>query len=338
MAVRFSEEQVQQVTEAVRTRVGERASYVAICTDSRRVTPGCLFVALEGERFDAHEFVQQAVDAGAAGLVVKRGRALVLEAASVAVYEVDDTLRALGALARFHRARFKLPVGAVTGSNGKTTTKELIAAILATRGPALKTQGNLNNEVGVPLTLFELEPRHVAAIIEMGMNHEGEIARLAAIAQPDAGLITVVQPAHLAGVGTIEGVARAKGELFRALGPLATAVVNVDDERVAAQAVGVRAKVLTFGRAASAMVRLVGVTAQGPGDGLSLDGSRVPGSSTSRGRAERLVGEHNAMNATGAFALGSGARATPAEECVRGPRGRRRRRRGGCRWSTRRAA
>jgi UDP-N-acetylmuramoyl-tripeptide--D-alanyl-D-alanine ligase len=167
--------------------------------------------------------------------------------------------------------------------------------------------------VGVPLTLFELEPRHVAAIIEMGMNHEGEIARLAAIAQPDAGLITVVQPAHLAGVGTIEGVARAKGELFRALGPLATAVVNVDDERVAAQAVGVRAKVLTFGRAASAMVRLVGVR---PGGRAGL-GLTVAYQGHAHEVALNLVGEHNAMNATGAFALAL-ALGYSAEECVRG--------------------
>src|SRR5439155_10323516 len=142
--------------------------------------------------------------------------------------------------------RFKIPLGAVTGSNGKTTTKEMIGAILETRGPALKTRGNLNNEVGVPLTLFALTPSHVAAIVEMGMNHPGEVARLTEIAQPDAGLITVVQPAHLHGLGSIDGVAAAKGELFRGLKPGAIAVVNLDDARVKAQADSSGAKQLGF--------------------------------------------------------------------------------------------
>jgi UDP-N-acetylmuramoyl-tripeptide--D-alanyl-D-alanine ligase len=313
MAVRFSDEQVQQATGAVRTRIGARASYSAVCTDSRSVSPGCLFVALAGEKFDAHEFVQQAAEAGAAGLLVKKGQALKLQATDVAVYEVDDTLVALGALARYHRARFKVPVGAVTGSNGKTTTKELVASILGMRGPALKTQGNLNNEVGVPLTLFELEPRHVAAIVEMGMNHAGEISRLADIARPDAGLITIVQPAHLAGLGTIENVARAKGELFRGLPPGATAVVNLDDERVAQQAKTSTARQLTYGRHERAQVRLTQVRPHGR-EGLAL-------TVTYQGQpyevALRLVGDHNAMNATGAFALALALGYSP-DECVRG--------------------
>jgi UDP-N-acetylmuramoyl-tripeptide--D-alanyl-D-alanine ligase len=313
MAVRFSDEQVQQATGATRTRIGGRASYDAVCTDSRSVSRGALFVALEGERFDGHEFVQEAAEAGAAGLLVKRGRALKLLNTEVAVYEVDDTLAALGALARFHRLRFKVPVGAVTGSNGKTTTKELIAAILETRGPALKTQGNLNNEVGVPLTLFDLEPRHVAAIIEMGMNHAGEIARLTNIAQPDAGLITVVQPAHLEGLGSIDGVARAKGELFRGLGGLATAVVNLDDERIVRQAKEVKARRLTFGRAERADVRLTKVQTSGR-DGLAMT---VGYEGRAYDVALRLVGDHNAMNATGAFALALALGYSP-EECVRG--------------------
>lgn len=313
MAVRFSDEQVQVATGAVRTRIGGRASYAAVCTDSRSVTPGSLFVALQGERFDAHDFVQQAADAGAAGLVVKKGRPLKLQVPDLAVYEVDDTLVALGGLARFHRARFKVPLGAVTGSNGKTTTKELIASILETRGPALKTQGNLNNEIGVPLTLFDLEPRHVAAIIEMGMNHAGEIARLTAIARPDAGLITVVQPAHLEGLGSIEGVAQAKGELFRGLADGATAVVNLDDVRVASLMRAPGAKVLTWGRSNGAQVRLASARPNGR-DGLTLavgyEGVTYPVSL-------RLVGDHNAMNATGAFALALALGYSP-QDCVKG--------------------
>jgi UDP-N-acetylmuramoyl-tripeptide--D-alanyl-D-alanine ligase len=177
----------------------------------------------------------------------------------------------------------------------------------------LKTRGNLNNEVGVPLTLFDLEPRHVAAILEMGMNHPGEIARLTDIARPDAGLITVVQPAHLEGCGSIEGVAKAKGELFHGLSQEATAVVNLDDARVAGQAEGIAAKVLTFGRAADAQVRLVEVEHHGR-DGLAIrigyQGQEFP-------VALRLVGDHNALNATGAFALALALGYSP-DECVRG--------------------
>ena len=313
MAIRLSDQQVVQATGGTRTRIGPRASYDAICTDSRQIVPGCLFVALEGEKFDAHEFLQQAVEAGAAGVVVKQGKRLKLIDPNCAIYEVPDTLRALGAIARFHRLRFKAPVAAVTGSNGKTTTKELVAAILSTRGPVLKTQGNLNNEVGVPLTLFGLEPRHVAAVVEMGMNHPGEIERLTDIARPDAGLITVVQPAHLEGCGSIEGVASAKGELFRGLGANATAVVNLDDFRVAGQAKGLSARVLTFGRAADAQVRLTQVEPHGR-DGLAIrigyEGREYP-------VALRLVGDHNALNATGAFALALALGYSP-EECARG--------------------
>lgn len=313
MAVRFSDQQVVQATGAARTRIGARASYGAVCTDSRQIVSGSLFVALKGEKFDAHQFVQQAVDGGAAGVVVQRGHAISLATPDIAVYEVEDTLGALGALARFHRQRFKIPVGAVTGSNGKTTTKELVASILEVRGPTLKTQGNLNNEVGVPLTLFALEPRHVAAVIEMGMNHKGEIARLTELARPDAGLITVVQPAHLEGLGSIDGVALAKGELFRGLGPKATAVVNLDDARVAAQAKGLDAKTMTYGRGADAQVRLTSVEAHGR-DGLAV---RIAYGGQEFPVALHLVGDHNAMNATGAFALAIALGYSPAE-CVRG--------------------
>lgn len=313
MAVRFSDSQVCDATGAKKTRSGARASFDAICTDSRQIQKGCLFVALKGEKFDAHDFLAQAADAGAAGLVVEQGRATGLEGKAVTIFEVADTLHALGRLGRAHRDRFHFPIGAVTGSNGKTTTKELIAAILQTRGPALKTQGNLNNEVGVPLTLFGLEPRHVAAIVEMGMNHPGEITRMADMARPDAGLITVVQPAHLEGCGSIEGVANAKGELFESLSAKAIAVVNLDDARVAAQAVRAKGPKLTFGRHEDADVRLVSVTAQGR-DGLSLT-IRAKGQEAQV--ALRLIGDHNAMNATGAFAMGL-ALGYSMEECVRG--------------------
>jgi UDP-N-acetylmuramoyl-tripeptide--D-alanyl-D-alanine ligase len=313
MAVRFSASQVCEATGATQARVGPRASFDAVCTDSREIVKGSLFVALKGERFDAHQFLAQAVSAGAAGLVVEAGRAAGLGDVPVFVFEVADTLHALGRLGRAYRDRFSMPLGAVTGSNGKTTTKELIASILQTRGPALKTQGNLNNEVGVPLTLFNLEPRHVAGIVEMGMNHAGEISRLTDVARPTAGLITVVQPAHLLGLGSIEGVALAKGELFEGLGTGSTAVVNLDDPRVAEQAKRAKGPVLTFGQHADAEVRLGSVSAQGR-DGLSLV---IQARGQAWPVALRLVGDHNAMNATGAFAMGLALGYEPAE-CVRG--------------------
>jgi UDP-N-acetylmuramoyl-tripeptide--D-alanyl-D-alanine ligase len=313
MAVRFSDEQVQQATGATRVRQGSRASYAAVSTDSRQLPPGALFVALEGARFDGHDFVEQAAEAGAGAVLVRAGRSVKLSSPEVALYEVPDTLAALGALARYHRSRFKLPVAAVTGSNGKTTTKELVAAILETRGPALRTAGNLNNEVGLPLTLFELQPRHVAAVVELGMNHPGELTRLTAIAQPDAALITAVQAAHLEGLGSLEGVAEAKGEIFRALKPTATAVVNLDDPRVAAQAARVPVKRLTYGRAPEAEVRLLAA------EPLGAQGQRLTIAWLGGQQAVqlKLVGAHNALNATGAFALAV-ALGFPPEACVRG--------------------
>src|SRR5690349_2283698 len=167
MPVRFSDEQVVQAAGATRRGAQPAAEFTAVCTDTRALVPGCLFVALQGERFDAHDFLAQAASAGAAGAVVKKGRALPQLPEGFTLYEVEDTLAALGGLGRAHRERFRIPVGAVGGSNGKTTTKEMVGAILSTRGPALKTEGNLNNEIGVPLTLLRLAPEHVAAVVEL---------------------------------------------------------------------------------------------------------------------------------------------------------------------------
>jgi UDP-N-acetylmuramoyl-tripeptide--D-alanyl-D-alanine ligase len=313
MAARFSDEEVVKATGASRRSGTIPMAYTAVCTDTRALTPGCLFVALQGERFDAHTFLAQARAGGAAGAVVRDDRTLPPLPGSFPLYGVDDTLEALGALARFHRSRFKIPVAAVGGSNGKTTTKEMVGAILAVRGPALKTEGNLNNEVGVPLTLFRLEPSHVAAVIEVGMNRPGEITRLTRISRPDAGLITVVQPEHLEGLGSLEGVAEAEGELFRELGPEAVAVVNVDDALIPAQAARSKARRLTFGRAEGADVRLERV------ETLGRDGLRAAVRYQGRQWPVRLhfIGAHNALNATGAFAVALALGYSP-EECVRG--------------------
>ncbi len=204
--------------------IGPDSTFDGVSIDTRTLVKGHLFVALVGPRFDGHDFVEAARAAGAAGVLV--GRAV---DAPVSQVLVPDTLTALQRLAAHRRRGFAGPLIGLTGSNGKTTVKEMLRAILAERGPVLATRGNLNNEIGVPLTLLRLERRHRAAVVEMGANHAGEIARLTTLAQPTVGLVTNAGPAHLEGFGSLDGVARAKGELFRELPERATAVVNADD-------------------------------------------------------------------------------------------------------------
>jgi UDP-N-acetylmuramoyl-tripeptide--D-alanyl-D-alanine ligase len=212
----------------------DRRRFTAICTDSRALRAGELFLALKGDNFDGHDFILQVIAASAAGVVAAREQLGAMDAGSLPVpmIMVEDTLTALGDLAAFWRRRHAVPLVAITGSNGKTTTKEMAAAIVARHRPVLKNHANLNNLVGLPLTLLQLSTSHQAAVVEMGMNHPGEIARLTEIAAPDVGLITNVQPAHLEGLGSLEGIQAAKGELFAGLARKATIVVNRDDPRV----------------------------------------------------------------------------------------------------------
>jgi UDP-N-acetylmuramoyl-tripeptide--D-alanyl-D-alanine ligase len=221
---------------------------VGVSTDTRAIAAGSLFVALRGERFDGHAFLAEAARGGAAAALVSdaavaRGSE---EPAALPRLLVPDTLAGLGAVARHHRRRFDLPVVGVTGSNGKTTTREMVAAILETRGPVLKTEGNLNNEVGVPLTLLKLGPEHRAAVIELGMNHAGEIARLTAMAGPQVGVVTNAAAAHLEGLGSVDGVADAKAELYQGLPPGGVAVANADDPRMLKRAQASGRRLLTF--------------------------------------------------------------------------------------------
>ena len=285
-----------------------------VSTDSRTLVAGALFVALKGERFDAHDYLADAAKAGAAAAVVSAARAG--DPCPIPRLAVSDPLAALGALAHVHRARFPIPVVGVTGSNGKTTTREMIAAILGTRGPVLKTEGNLNNEVGVPLTLFGLGPDHRAAVIEMGMSNPGEIGRLAAIAMPQVGVVTLAAAAHLAGLGTVDRVADAKAELYFGLPDSGIAVVNADDARMLERARKSGRRMVTFsgsqGRRGDVVV--LAITSQGV-DGLRFVlgiGNRevpvhIPG----------LVGAHNAQNAAAAAAAGTVLGCTD-REIVRG--------------------
>jgi UDP-N-acetylmuramoyl-tripeptide--D-alanyl-D-alanine ligase len=295
----FTPEDVIVATSAEVHGVPSSRVFSSVSTDSRTLEAGALFVALEGERFDGHAFLAAAQARGAAAAVVRRGKTLKGAPPGLGLFAVDDTLRALGALARFHRRRFRLPLGAVGGSNGKTTTKEMAGAILAVGGKALKTEGNLNNEVGVPLTLLRLTEEDTGAVVELGMNAPGEMARLVALAEPDAAVLTTIQPEHLEGLGNLQGVAAAEGELFLGLAPAATAVVNLDEPLVVAEAKAAKARWLTFGRDGKADVRLEETRALGrTGQEVRLraDGRtvRVP---------LAFLGAHNAQNAAAAFAL-----------------------------------
>ncbi|MEW5943168.1 MAG: UDP-N-acetylmuramoyl-tripeptide--D-alanyl-D-alanine ligase [Pseudomonadota bacterium] len=215
---------------------GKDVTFAGVSTDSRTVGSGELFVALKGERFDGHQFIGRAAGQGAVAAMAAKpeGARLRAEYPDYPLLLVEDTCLALGALAAFWRGRFAaLKLAAVTGSNGKTTVKEMLAAILreiAGGEGVLATQGNLNNDIGVPLTLLKLRPQHGFAVIEMGMNHPGEIAYLSGIARPDVALVNNAQPAHLAGLGGVEAVAQAKGEIFQGLKAEGLAVINADDD------------------------------------------------------------------------------------------------------------
>lgn len=274
-----------------------------VSTDSRRIRRGSAFVALVGENFDGHSYVADAARGGAAAAVVRKGFVPPPLPEGFGLVEVEDPLAALGALAKVHRKRFpRLKLGAITGSNGKTTTKELAhLALAAAFGQTLKTEGNLNNEIGLPLTLLGLEASHRAAVVELGMNSAGEIGRLAAISEPEAGLVTCAQAVHMEGLGSLEAVARAKGELFHGLPATATAVANLDDPLTLAEARSSGRALLIFGTGAQADVRLHRIVSHDR-RGLSFE-LAVGGGPLAFIRLP-LVGIHNAMNACAAVALG----------------------------------
>jgi UDP-N-acetylmuramoyl-tripeptide--D-alanyl-D-alanine ligase len=298
---------------------GAPTTVEGVSTDTRTLPAGSLFVALRGERFDAHDHLAEAAARGAAAAIVAEAWLAARPAGAappLPLLAVQDTLAALGAVARHHRRRFAMPMVAVTGSNGKTTTREMIAAILATRGPVLKTEGNLNNEVGVPLTLLGLDATHLSAVIEMGMSHPGEIARLAAIAEPQVGVVTLAAPAHLEGLGTVEAVADAKAELYQGLPAGGVVVASADDPRMLKRALASGRRMLTFASGRGRRGDVVVLEVRPPaGDGLRF--VLGIGNRELEIHVPALVGAHNARNAAAAacaaVALGSSDR-----EIVRG--------------------
>lgn len=272
-----------------------------VSIDSRQVRPGDLFVAIDGERFDGHDFLDEAVQRGAAGLLVQRRKAC-LARSDCAVVSVRNTRRALGKLAARYRRDFHLPVVAVAGSNGKTTTKELIAAVLRQRFATLQSEGSFNNDIGVPLTLLNLEPRHQAAVLEAGTNHTGELAPLLRMIQPRLGVITNIGREHLEFFGNVAGVAAEEGELAEALPGDGKLFIHGDSEWTEQICKRCRAPVERVGfgndnpwRASAIELDEHGCTFEAHSPVAALNGRyRV-----------NLLGRHQAINALFALAVGA---------------------------------
>ena len=238
--------------------------FTGLATDSREVTPGQLFWALKGENHDGHDFTGNALDKGVSGIVIQKGyRPENSPGRFPVVIVVKDTLKALGDLAGWWRRQHSIPLAAITGSAGKTTTKEMAASILGLGNGVLKNKGNLNNLIGLPLTLLQLKEGHRRAVLEMGMNRPGEIGRLTEIADPDVGVITNVGRAHLEGLGSIEGVAKAKVEMLEKMSSTGHMILNGDDELLMKAAAPFRKRVVTFGLGSANDIRAARIQSLG---------------------------------------------------------------------------
>ena len=304
----WSRGEILAATGGKLVRAGNQLRFGEVVTDSSKVKPGAVFVALKGERFDGHRFVGDALKRGAACVIVHRklpGAAF----GSAAVIQVSDTLEALGDLANYRRRQFAPKVFAITGSNGKTTTKEMVAAILEEasldgrplHGKILKTEGNFNNLVGLPLTLLRLRKQDKVAVVELGTNHPGEIERLAKIAEPDWAVITAVAAAHLAGLNNIAGVAREKGSLYRNVRRGGAIAVNLDDPWVSRLGANFKGKKFTYGRRGQVRAQALELhDAKGVGFTLRAGARRCK-------IRLNYLGQHNVANALGAAALTLGA-------------------------------
>jgi UDP-N-acetylmuramoyl-tripeptide--D-alanyl-D-alanine ligase len=307
----WSKTEILAATGGKVLREGEATRFGEIVTDSTQVKENSVFIALKGERHDGHRFIPDALRRGASCVIGHRalrgadfGRSTVIQ--------VRDTLKALGALAHYRREQFGPKVLAITGSNGKTTTKEMLAAILdeasldgeSLRGKVLKTEGNFNNLVGLPLTLLRLRRCDKLAVVELGTNHPGEIERLAKIADPDGGIITSVAAAHLEGLHSLAGVAQEKGALYRNVRSSGVIAVNLDDTRVRKLAARFRGKKITYGKTGAVRAR----------DWRMRDANGIAFTLEAGRRRCRVrlnyLGQHNISNALGAAALALGAGVT----------------------------
>ena len=286
--------------------MGENIAVKGISTDTRTIQGGECFVALKGPNFDGHDYVTEALSKGAVACLVEH------EVNAKNYVITDDSHKALGQLANAWRKLFKNPVFAITGSNGKTTVKEMLASIVEQNNSVMATYGNLNNDIGVPLTLFRLNDQYAAAVVEMGANHVGEISYLTNIALPDIAIITNIGNAHLEGFGSIENTAKAKSEIFQGLSASGVAIINADDTYadVLSRAAGSH-KVMTF-----AVKNKADVTAEWKS---GINGSTLQ-VTTPAGKCEiklKLLGAHNVMNALAAITA-SVAAGYPLQQIVKG--------------------
>lgn len=226
------------------------AGFTCVCTDTRKIEKGCLFIALRGERFDAHDFVPQAIEQGAAGVLLSKNDSFSLPP-QIARIQVADTLIAMQKIAEGYRAKLPVRTVAITGSNGKTSTKECVAAILSKKYKTHKTQGNLNNHIGVPLTIFQMDKTHEYGVVEMGMNHPGELAPLMQIARPMAGIVSNVGPVHIENFENEEAIAVEKSTVVSCLNADGYSILNGDDRWIDLLREKAKGKILTFGTRSS---------------------------------------------------------------------------------------
>jgi UDP-N-acetylmuramoyl-tripeptide--D-alanyl-D-alanine ligase len=293
----LSMETVLEATKGVLMQGEAGTSFAGVSTDSRAIRAGELFFALRGEHFDGHRFLAKAIQRGGKGAVVDHEVDPPADHA-VALIRVADTLRALGDLAHLWRKRHPIPLVAVVGSNGKTTTKEMAAAILGKRYKVMKNTGNFNNLIGLPLSLLQMHATDGVAILEMGMNRTGEILRLTQIAAPDLGILTNIAPAHLEGLGSIEGIMKAKGELLKGMGARGRLIFNADDPRVVQLSTGFPGEQTSFGIENRGDWMATDIRSQADG-GVSFQ-LRGPEATTSI--SLQLLGRHQVYNALAAAA------------------------------------
>ncbi|MBI4224693.1 MAG: UDP-N-acetylmuramoyl-tripeptide--D-alanyl-D-alanine ligase, partial [Deltaproteobacteria bacterium] len=295
----FQVEKFVQATGAKIIQHGKPIPGYGVSTDTRTLQPGEIFFCLKGPHFDGHNFVDEAVKKNAWGIVTEQvpGPWSLVPGPSW-VFQVVDPLISLGDLARWWRSRFKIPCVAITGSNGKTTVKEMTAAILQQRWSTLKTEGNFNNLIGLPLTLNRLTDRHQAAVLEMGMNAAGEIRRLTEIANPTIGLVTNATAAHLEKLQTVEAVARAKAELYEAMNPKGCAIYNAEDAWMRKEVQKIKGRKISFGMQPDSDVRFEHM------ENIGFDSMELKLAVRQKIVKARLktTGIHNVMNAMAACA------------------------------------
>lgn len=296
----FTLSEICVATQGVLVKPLEDSKFSGVAIDTRKVRQGDLFIALRGERFDGHDFIPQALENGAKGVIISHSVNSFSDG-NLAVIKVDDTLKALQDLASFHRQRYNIPIIAVTGSNGKTTTKDMIAAVLASRFNVLKTEANFNNEIGLPLTLLNLNETHDVGIVEMGMRGLGQIKELADIALPNIGVVTNVGETHIELLRSVDNIAKAKSELVESLPKEGMVILNGDNEHVRAMGGKTPARILLYGIEEGCDVQGVDISTDGIGMTVGIK---------YLGQVNKLfiptVGRHNVYNALAAVSVGLG--------------------------------